>query len=83
MYEAGPRPQRASRGAQSAQPPRTLLPLLLQADVQLTQASSAAQCAAVCARVLPPVPADAQNLTVSLKKEKAEKLGGGWRNVLS
>lgn len=51
--------------------------------VQLTQASSASQCAAVCARVLPPVPADAQTLTVSLKKEKDAKPGGGRRNVLS
>lgn len=46
--------------------------------VQLTQASSASQCAAVCARVLPPVPADAQNLSVSLKKRERRE---AWRRV--
>lgn len=46
--------------------------------VQLTQASSASQCAAVCARVLPPVPADAQNLSVSFKKRERRE---AWRRV--
>lgn len=46
--------------------------------VRLTQASSASQCAAVCARVLPPVPAEAQTLTVSLKKRERRE---AWRRT--